>query len=67
MSQKNNVVIFPTNKLQALKSEDDDTVTTSSQEQGSISISQRLRATIDDGLKQQMREQMRNKHGFKQQ
>ncbi|MGY5450456.1 hypothetical protein ACVFI8_05855 [Agarivorans sp. MS3-6] len=29
-----------------------------------MSLPQHLRTTIDDGLRQQMREQMRNKHGL---
>lgn len=31
----------------------------------SVNISEKLRSTIDDDLKQQMREQLRRKHGFK--
>ncbi|HFQ5018323.1 TPA: hypothetical protein ACGUP9_004411 [Vibrio vulnificus] len=67
MSKKDNVVAFPTHKLESLKSEVDDTTTAPSQEQDSVSISEHLRTTIDDGLKQQMREQMRKQHGLEQQ
>ncbi|EKE6106451.1 hypothetical protein FOC33_17070 [Plesiomonas shigelloides] len=67
MSKKDNVVVFPTHKLKSLKSKVDETTTVPSQEQGSVSISERLRTTIDDGLKQQMREQMRKQHGLEQQ
>ncbi|MCF6441065.1 hypothetical protein L1077_16635 [Pseudoalteromonas luteoviolacea] len=67
MAQNNNVVAFPAHKLSKLKSEVDNTHSSSSPKGSSFSISQHLRSTIDDELKQQMREQMRKKHGFKQQ
>lgn len=66
MSKEDKVVAFPTHKLRKLKSETDDTAGASSQEECSVSISEHLRTTIDDGLKQQMREQMRKKHGLEQ-
>ena len=64
MAKNDNVVSFPTNKLSKPKSDVDVTNYSSYPERSSISISQRLRATIDDELKQQMREQMRKKHGI---
>lgn len=67
MAENNNVVAFPAHKLSKLKSEVDNTHNSSSPEGSSVSISQHLRSTIDDELKQQMREQMRKKHGIKQQ
>jgi hypothetical protein len=62
---KNNVVDLSSHKLNLTKSKHVSEVE-SPQTKGSVNISKRLRSTIDDGLKQQMRDQMRKKHGIGQ-
>ncbi|MEZ8382027.1 hypothetical protein AB4258_23535 [Vibrio splendidus] len=66
MSGKNNVIDFQSRRRSVGKSRSDGEAETPSGG-NSAKLSQRLRDSIDDGLKQQMREQMRKKHGLEQQ
>ncbi|NKC15642.1 MAG: hypothetical protein GKR94_26635 [Gammaproteobacteria bacterium] len=70
MSSNNNVIDFQRPRSTSSNSSVTEELKNEGEKQDagkSVKLSEQLRSTIDDGLKQQMREQMRKKHEFKQQ
>ncbi|MCY0965334.1 hypothetical protein [Parathalassolituus penaei] len=70
MSSKNNVIDFQRPKDTSSNSSTTEEPKNEGVKQDAgknVKLSEQLRSTIDDGLKQQMREQMRKKHELKKQ